>query len=141
MRLWSLHPILLDRKGLLALWREALLAQHVLHGKTKGYVNHPQLERFRSCKSPQGAIAAYLVEVHKEATRRGYKFDHTKIMTKPIRSKIDITRGQMAFEMEHLKAKLRVREPRHLPLLKNSPLTPHPLFSVVAGDIEAWERV
>ncbi|MGP9584395.1 pyrimidine dimer DNA glycosylase/endonuclease V, partial [Micrococcaceae sp. AOP34-BR2-30] len=30
MRLWSLHPEVLDRQGLIAGWREALLAQAVL---------------------------------------------------------------------------------------------------------------
>jgi hypothetical protein len=34
MRLWSLHPKHLDRQGLLAVWREGLLAQEVLRGET-----------------------------------------------------------------------------------------------------------
>ena len=37
MRLWSIHPKYLGTKGLVALWREALLAQKVLQGNTKGY--------------------------------------------------------------------------------------------------------
>jgi hypothetical protein len=45
MRLWSLHPSLLDAKGLVALWREALLAQKVLQGGTTGSRFHPQLQR------------------------------------------------------------------------------------------------
>lgn len=48
MRIWSLHPKYLDTKGLVALWRETLLAQHVLSGKTKRYKNHPQLARFKN---------------------------------------------------------------------------------------------
>lgn len=36
MRLWSLHPNCLDAQGLVALWREALLAQAVLRGQTRG---------------------------------------------------------------------------------------------------------
>ena len=47
MRLWSVHPLHLDRQGLTACWREALLAQAVLAGRTRGYRAHPQLERFR----------------------------------------------------------------------------------------------
>jgi len=43
MRIWSLHPKYLDSKGMVALWREALLAKQVLLNKTKGYKNHPQL--------------------------------------------------------------------------------------------------
>ena len=41
MRLWSLHPAHLDRQGLIACWREALLAQKVLAGLTTGYRSHP----------------------------------------------------------------------------------------------------
>jgi len=37
MRLWTIHPKYLDAKGLVALWRETLLAKHVLEGKTPGY--------------------------------------------------------------------------------------------------------
>ena len=48
MRLWTLHPKYLDRQGLVAVWREGLLAQAVLHSNTKGYKNHPQLDRFRN---------------------------------------------------------------------------------------------
>ena len=52
MRLWSIHPKYLDTKGLLAVWREALLAKKVLENKTKGYKNHPQLERFKQQNDP-----------------------------------------------------------------------------------------
>src|SRR5579862_5032823 len=79
MRLWTLHPKYLDAKGLVALWREALLAQKVLRGKTKGYRHHPQLARFKAHENPVVALAAYLREVHKEAKRRGYAFDGSKI--------------------------------------------------------------
>lgn len=67
MRLWTLHPKYLDRQGLLALWREGLLAQAVLAGKTKGYRNHPQLIRFKSARDPLAAIGCYLTIVHREA--------------------------------------------------------------------------
>ena len=74
MRLWTLHPTHLDAKGLVALWREALLAQKVLRGGTKGYRHHPQLRRFSAVTDPPAALAAYLTAVHEEATRRGYNF-------------------------------------------------------------------
>src|SRR5690606_41710659 len=79
MRLWSVHPRYLDRQGLLALWREGLLARAVLRGKTRGYRRHPQLERFRAHASPRRAISAYLAAVHAEAAMRGYAFDRSKI--------------------------------------------------------------
>src|SRR5690625_2031239 len=83
MRLWTLHPKYLDRQGLLALWREALLAQQVLQGQTRGYRDHPQLLRFRSQSQPLAALAAYLLEVHAEAVRRGYSFNANKINAHP----------------------------------------------------------
>ena len=78
MRLWSLHPRYLDPQGLVALWREALLAQAVLGGKTRGYQHHPQLERFRALVAPRSAVSAYLKAVHAEAVIRGYSFDRDR---------------------------------------------------------------
>jgi len=72
MRLWSLHPRYLDTQGLVALWREALLARAVLRGETKGYRNHPQLDRFRSHAASVSAINTYLARVYDEAVARGY---------------------------------------------------------------------
>jgi len=80
MRLWSLHPRCLDTKGLLAAWREALLAQKVLDGRTSGYRNHPQLDRFRACPDPLLMIGLFLSEIADEASRRQYSFDRTKIL-------------------------------------------------------------
>ena len=140
MRLWSLHPSFLDSKGLVALWREALLAQHVLHGRTKGYTYHPQLHRFRSCSSPTGGIAAYLVSVQQEAFRRGYSFDSTKIMSRPVCCLMTVTTGQLQFEGEHLKKKLEIRDPHQLSRIKDIPVAAHPLFSIVSGTMEEWER-
>ena len=69
MRLWSVHPRYLDAQGLVALWRETLLARAVLRGETKGYRFHPQLERFRAHGQPRSAVSAYLRAVHAEAAR------------------------------------------------------------------------
>ncbi|MBN2659361.1 MAG: DNA lyase [Spirochaetales bacterium] len=140
MRLWSLDPRYLDAKGIVALWREALLAQKVLAGQTKGYKNHPQLIRFRGTSDPLGAIAEYLSSVCDEADRRGYHFDRTKILPDRLGVKINVTEGQVAYEMEHLKKKLKVRDPSALEkILKLDKPVLHPLFTVVAGDVEDWE--
>ena len=80
MRLWTLHPRHLDAAGLVALWREALLAQAVLLGRTRGYTRHPQLQRFRAAADPVASIGAYLRVVADEATSRGYAFDATRIV-------------------------------------------------------------
>lgn len=140
MRLWSLHPRHLDGKGLVALWREGLLAQKVLAGGTRGYRNHPQLDRFKSQPDPLAAIAAYLAEVQREATRRGYRFDATKISPHGKVARTPVNDGQLAYELEHLKNKLAVRDPVALAELP-AKIAAHPLFEVVPGGVEGWEVV
>lgn len=143
MRLWSLHPRYLDAKGLVALWREALLAQKVLAGETKGYRHHPQLRRFREQADASGAIAAYLREVQQEAERRGYNFDASKIGRCAWSIiKIPVTSGQMQYEMAHLRAKLAVRDSMALQRIVGlAEAEPHSLFTIVSGAVEAWEVV
>ena len=141
MRLWTIHPCYLDRQGLLALWREGLLAQAVLLGKTKGYVHHPQLTRFRDLRSPVAGIAAYLEVVHKESERRGYHFDQTRIQRRRLRKRIPETRGQLLYEWHHLLIKLQRRSPEHfLSLRQITEPTSHPLFEIIPGVVRPWER-
>lgn len=140
MRLWSLHPKYLDPKGLVALWREALLAQAVLRGDTKGYRHHPQLNRFRSHSAPLAAISLYLRAVHAEAKARGYDFDRTKIRPARKHFVLAVTSGQMEYEWAHLKRKLRVRSPMLCRKWRDIDVPdPHPLFTVRAGVVEDWE--
>jgi hypothetical protein len=140
MRLWSLHPRHLDAKGLVALWREGLLAQKVLAGQTRGYRNHPQLDRFKRQADPLAAIATYLTEVQREAVRRGYRFDASKIAPHGKVARIAVSDGQLAYELAHLGAKLKIRDPAACARLPARPEV-HPLFRVVVGGIEAWEVV
>jgi len=141
MRLWTLHPQYLDAAGLVALWREALLAKAVLRGRTAGYRHHPQLERFRAAASPVGAVNAYLHEVHQEAERRGYRFDDRKLRGPRSRTPIAATRGQLAFEWAHLMRKLRRRSPATYRMVRTvARPSPHPQFVVRAGPIAGWER-
>ncbi|MGH8212955.1 MAG: pyrimidine dimer DNA glycosylase/endonuclease V [Rhodanobacteraceae bacterium] len=141
MRLWSLHPRYLDARGLVALWREALLAQAVLRGETRGYRHHPQLDRFRAQRDPAAAIASYLAQVQAEAARRGYGFDANRIGRHRQRVAMAVTRGQLDHEWRHLRAKLAVRDRDHLKLHAGT-VRPraHPCFRVIPGNIEAWER-
>ena len=143
MRLWSLHPKYLDRMGLVALWREALLAQKVLLGRTKGYRAHPQLDRFRACSDPVLAIGCYLNEVLKEATGRGYRFDGSRIARARRCRKMAVQKGQINHEWKHLLRKLKTRTPetydRNRALMARPKL--HPLFRVVPGGVETWERL
>jgi hypothetical protein len=141
MRLWSIHPRYLDARGLVALWREGLLAQAVLRGRTDGYRHHPQLERFRAQASPLGAIADYLRGVYGEAARRGYAFAEQKISPARGHGVIAVTRGQVESEWHHLLTKLAIRDPQTLDDLKHvkRPQT-HPMFRIVPGGVENWEK-
>ena len=98
MRLWTLHPTHLDPRGLVALWREALLAREVLRGRTKGYRQHPQLLRFQSCPSPPAAINGYLAVVFAEARSRGYRFDGSRLGRVVRVPKIRASDGQLQYE-------------------------------------------
>ncbi len=141
MRLWSIHPRYLDGKGLVALWREGLLAQAVLAGLTRGYRNHPQLARFRAHRHPAAAIAVYLRHVADESEERGYHFDRSKLPSKSTSSKVAVSEGQLQFEWQHLMAKLRERDPaRHDRLTEIVAPDPHPSFRLVPGPIADWER-
>ncbi len=141
MRLWSLHPGYLDAKGLVACWREALLAKAVLSRKTKGYRHHPQLKRFRSHPSPIAAINLYLNALYKEAVSRNYSFDRRKIGRIQSMRKIPVPSGQALYEMEHLKKKLQKRDQKkYRSLCKIKIPSLHPLFKMVEGEIEHWER-
>jgi hypothetical protein len=142
MRIWSLHPKYLDRQGLLACWRETLLAQKVLKGDTKGYQHHPQLARFRTCPDPVAAVATYLEAVAGESERRGYTFIREKIMLARMTDKIRVTHGQIFYEWEHLKSKLARRDPGWLAQIATiEQPEAHPLFEIVDGNVEPWEKV
>jgi hypothetical protein len=142
MRLWTVHPKYLDTKGLLALWREGLLAQKVLKGETRGYTNHPQLNRFKSATDPLGAIASYLRVVQREADERGYQFNAEKISPARFGGAIPCTRGQLLYEWRHLKEKLRRRDAGRFDELENiAEPSEHPIFKIIEGEVEAWEVI
>jgi len=142
VRLWTLHPMYLDTQGLVALWREALLAREVLRGRTCGYRRHPQLIRFRSCASPRAAINRYLALVYAEACARGYAFDRSKLGRTSFGQRIPATDGQLQYEWMWLLRKLQGRSPdvhrRHLNVRRPEP---HSLFRVMAGPVAEWEHV
>ncbi|WP_170018885.1 pyrimidine dimer DNA glycosylase/endonuclease V [Campylobacter sp. RM16190] len=144
MRLWTISPVYLDAKGLVALWREALLAKHVLNGLTKGYKNHPQLDRFYAHDNPKELINAYLQEVYDEASKRGYKFDKSKIdaFSSQNLSPVQVTSGQIEYEFAFLQDKLRVRDAlmyeRNLSVNEVGIMS---IFKAVNGDVEPWEKI
>ena len=140
MRLWSLHPKYLDAKGLIACWREGLLARKVLLGETRGYRNHPQLIRFRNTSNPVETINAYLSEILAEARSRGYNFDAAKINAPAHLDKVAVTQGQIAYETIHLKQKLASRDIEAYIRIKDMhEIVPNNIFEVHPGEIEEWE--
>ena len=178
MRIWSLHPSLLDRRALVACWRETLLAQKVLRGLTRGYTNHPQLIRFRAHPQPLEAVATYLSGLADEADARGYSFNRALIgageddagensagkngtsnngtgkncadkAEDPYASvaRIPVPLGQLEYELAFLQHKVAGRDPEwehrlseRLAARDELAACAHPLFEVVPGAIEPWEK-
>lgn len=142
MRIWSLHPQYLDAKGLVALWRETLLAKHVLEGRTKGYTNHPQLMRFKALDFPALGVNQYLDEVWNEAKSRGYRFDQSKIDYRFDSIKIKVTRGQLNYEWQHLMKKLQTRDlEKYNQYHQLTDYKTLDMFEVIEGEIESWEII
>lgn len=137
MRLWSIHPQYLDSAGLVALWREGLLAQKVLRGETRGYTYHPQLERFRSVEH---SIGNYLLEVYNESRRRGYKFDKSKVLECADAVSLPIPREQLEYEFAHLMKKLSIRSPKTV-IEQPKKIIPLPIFYEVEGSVCDWEII
>lgn len=144
MRIWSIHPKYLDVKGLLAVWRESLLAKAVLEEKVTAYRNHPQLLRFRNYSNPIAAINQYLLGIWQEATRRNYKFDKTKIDLPVEKCSLFVNEGQVQYEFQHLLKKLETRATDQYLQLKDYRLGDielHHLFALRKGGIEEWEKI
>jgi hypothetical protein len=142
MRIWSLHPKYLDTKGLVALWRETLLAKNVLEGKTKGYKNHPQLIRFKNSGNALGCINQYLKVVYEESVTRGYHFDKNKFEVNNEPILLNVTSGQVKYETDHLRKKLQTRDPERLSMfLIETKIDAHPLFTIIEGEVEEWEKI
>jgi hypothetical protein len=142
MRIWTIHPKYLVTKGLLAVWRETLRAQKVLKNENVGYRNHPQLWRFKETPDPLGAVAAYLRGIYAEAVTRHYSFSEEKIAPTTFSGRIPCTRGQLLYEWNHLKEKLRARDARKLQeVLRIQEPEAHPIFNIIEGEIEDWEVI
>jgi hypothetical protein len=141
VRLWSVHPRHLDARGLVALWREGLLARAVLSGSTRGYHHHPQLARFRARPSPLAALDCYLSRVLDEARQRGYRFDASKIRYRTCRhASVPVTTGQLEHEWRHLLRKLKIRDPARWRTERAEKPSAHECFAITAGPVADWER-
>ena len=152
MRFWSIHPCYLDTKGLGGLWYEVDRGKNALNqGSSHGDWNHSALHRFKKYnkqypggKDTMDLINSYMDIVYKESLRRGFNYDNTLYSDKPIRqiNKIPVNRKQVIYEMERLSDKLEKRESynKHNKLMESVIPKLHPLFYMVNGDIEDWEK-
>lgn len=153
MRLWSIHPSLLDQKGFSALWRESILAQNAILNKM-GYSNHPQLIRFKNSSDTNNCMRLYLLSIFSESIDRGYDFDYNKIvigdkdiLERDILPSIPVTIGQVLYEkklfLEKLKHRKRLREKKRMELedKMNNCVQLNPVFTLVSGKIESWESI
>lgn len=144
MRLWSIHPKYLDTKGLLAVWREGLLAKKVLEKKIQAYENHPQLIRFKNHKNPVKAINCYLNYIYIESKKRNYNFNKEKILPIKDQNIISVTKNQVKYEFQHLLNKLLNRDLKkynELKKIKINEIEINPIFYIVEGEIESWEKI
>ncbi|NIM47035.1 MAG: hypothetical protein GTN40_02650 [Candidatus Aenigmarchaeota archaeon] len=131
MRVWIVHPKYLDCKGLVALWRETLLARKVLKGKTKGWRNHPQLNKFKTHKNPVAAVNTYLLYVLEESEKRCYKFNKRKIEKSFTKNKIKIPKKEVVSDFEDLKNKLKKRDSkRYIEIVKVKEIEVNPIFII-----------
>jgi hypothetical protein len=143
MRIWSLHPKYLDSKGAVAMWREGLLARKVLLGQTKGYTNHPQLNRFKSSSKPIALLDNILFELADYFNNTyNFKFDMNKIECNEIVDPLTVSICQLNYEFWHLQNKLFLRS-RHqfFKNLNDSQIQPNQIFNIVGGPIADWEKI
>jgi hypothetical protein len=107
-----------------------------------GWKNHPQLDRFKYHPKPMEAVGFYLKELHIESQRRGYNYNYSKILYPNSQVEtITITMGQIDYEFKILQDRLKKRTP--LKYDENLGVTKpeaHPLFKVIPGLPEKWEK-
>jgi hypothetical protein len=157
VRLWSIHPEYLDRMGLLGLWREALLAQQVLHGETENYKNHSHMQRFYALPKEDAMqyMSDYLFFVWQEGKLRGYKLNVNHIkdprnggsLSGSPRKLFTVSSGQLALEYQILCMRTRNRDHKHFLGLEDKYPShrmwvpkPNPVFTLIHGRKEEWEK-
>jgi len=74
---------------------------------------------------------------------RGYSFNRSKIRVIEMQGILTVTRGQLEFEFTYLLRKLEKRDKKkfeELKCLDPKTVEPNPIFRVVDGGIEEWEK-
>jgi hypothetical protein len=107
----------------------------------QGLPQSPTTQSISTIRNPTRAIANYLWSVADEAKERGYHFDVSKIAAPRRMFTIPVTKGQLAYELAHLKQKLRQRDPKQFQLVnKREPVKVNSTFKAMEGPMAPWER-
>lgn len=138
MRIWSFHPQHLNSQYMVQIWRESLLAMKALTTKNKrGYYMHPQLNRFKNHgEDALQVLSDYMWEIWKEADRREFHFDQSKLMPESkCPELIKVNQGQILYEWSWYCKKVKQDG-------STVKVIPHPMILVVDNlDTEKWEKV
>jgi hypothetical protein len=80
--------------------------------------------------------------VYREAASRGYHFTREKILAEAGAARMTCTHGQLLYEWEHLKQKLKQRDRvRYEVAAGLAEPEAHPMFDLIPGGVESWEVV
>jgi hypothetical protein len=88
------------------------------------------------------AVGYYLKELYFESQIRGYNYNYSKILyPDAVVEPIFLSQGQIDYEFMILQERLKVRTPKKYEenLGVSDPLS-HPLFKIVPGLPEKWEK-
>ncbi len=86
------------------------------------------------------AVDTFLRGIYEESCIRGYTFSAGKFGEGHAYGTMTVTTGQLELEWAHLLAKLVHRDPERRSKALGLRPRPHPLFRVVPGPVEPWER-
>jgi hypothetical protein len=76
------------------------------------------------------------------SVKRGFNFNKNKINPDFVPTRLPVTDKQIKFELKHLLSKLETRDPEQFQKLsRKRKITVHPLFRIIDGEIEPWEKL
>jgi len=144
MRLWSFHPMYLDKIGYARVINEAVAGYHAYMKTGKGYPaaweKHSQLARFKA--HPSDFLRDYikfLIDYKRYIQLK--EIDFPGSFLPDLNSCMTVTEGQLDYEWKRYLSKLKIRNFVKYSELKYIQPKPHPLFTVIKGDVEHWEKI
>lgn len=149
MRIWSFHPKYLDKQGLSRAINEGIAGNKALRKTGEGYPpsweKHSQLERFKTTAIPGIYSQLYLDRLFMIKYNSWMLETNQEPFFDDIENpypKLKVTIGQLKYEWQRYLKKISKRSPKLYEELKSIELPePHPLFNIIDGDVESWEKV